>query len=106
MLFFYKIFFNFFGSESILIPSDSKTSKLPDFEVTLLLPCFTIFTLKVDKRIDVAVEKLKLFLLSPPVPHVSIKSLLNLILKILLLKYFTKKKFPHMILPFDLIRLR
>ena len=57
----------------IFIPNDSSTSKLPDFEVTLLLPCFIIFISKVERRIEVAVEKLKLFLLSPPVPHVSIK---------------------------------
>ena len=106
MLFFIKYFSIFFGSESILIPSDSKTSKLPDFEVTLLLPCFTIFTLKVDKRIDVAVEKLKLFLLSPPVPHVSIKSPFKFNFKDFILSILRKRKFPHMILPFDLIRLR
>ena len=100
MLFFIKYFSIFFGSESILIPSDSKTSKLPDFEVMLLLPCFTIFTLKVDKRIDVAVEKLKLFLLSPPVPHVSIKSPFKFNFKDFTFKYFTKEKISSYDSPF------
>ena len=40
----------------MLIPKDSKTSKLPDFDVTLLFPCFEILILNVDKRIEVAVE--------------------------------------------------
>ena len=56
------------------------TSKLPDFEVIDRLPCFTTFTLNDDNTIDAAVEKLKLPLLSPPVPQVSIYSPLNFIL--------------------------
>ena len=45
------------NSDDILIPRDSKTSKLPDFDVILLLPCLEILILKVDRRIEVAVEK-------------------------------------------------
>ena len=67
------------NSDVILIPNDSKTSKLPDFEVTLLFPCLEILISKVERSIEVAVEKLKLPLLSPPVPQVSIN--LSLILK-------------------------
>ena len=63
-----------------LVGHEVQARKLPDFELTDLLPCFTIFTSNDDKTIDVAVEKLKLFLLSPPVPQVSIKSSLILIL--------------------------
>ena len=32
--------------KSNLIPNDSNKSKLPDFEVTDLFPCFAIFTLQ------------------------------------------------------------
>ena len=55
-----------------MIPNDSKTSKLPDFDVTDLFPCFTILTSNDERTIDVAVEKLKLFLLSQ---KISIKDL-------------------------------
>ena len=75
----------------IFIPNDSSTSKLPDFEVTLLLPCFAILISNVESRIDVAVEKLKLFLLSPPVPQVSIKSPLSFNFIESALKYSTKE---------------
>ena len=72
------------NSDDILTPNDSKTSKLPDFEVTLLFPCLEILILKVDKRIEVAVEKLKLPLLSPPVPQVS----MNLPVTLIFLHFF------------------
>ena len=58
----------------MLIPSDVSTSELPDLEVIDLFPCFATFSPHAEDRMAVAVEILKLPLLSPPVPQVSIKS--------------------------------
>ena len=54
-------------------PIASKKSELPDFPEEDLLPCFAILHPAADATILDAVLILKVFILSPPVPQLSIK---------------------------------
>ena len=65
----------FSGSKSILILRASKTSPDPHFEETALLPCLATFVPMLAKSRAEAVEILRVFMPSPPVPQVSIQSL-------------------------------
>ena len=58
---------------SILIPRALRTSADPHFDVNALFPCLAIGMPCAAKTNAVAVDMLRLFFPSPPVPHVSIE---------------------------------
>ena len=53
-------------------PKYSKISALPDTPETERLPCFATYPPDAATTNDAAVEMLNVFILSPPVPHMSI----------------------------------
>ncbi len=55
-----------------LTPKASNISALPELLVILLFPCFATKHPQAARTIDTVVETLKLLLLSPPVPQLSI----------------------------------
>ena len=64
------------GSRSILIFKASKTSPDPHFDETALLPCLATFVPMLAKSKAEAVDIFRVFIPSPPVPHVSTQSLI------------------------------
>lgn len=62
------------GGRSIFTPNSSRTSALPHWLDTDLLPCFATFRPQPATTNATAVEILKVFETSPPVPQVSIMS--------------------------------
>ena len=60
-----------FGSKLIFILRASKTSPDPHFDETALLPCLATFISMLANNKADAVEIFKVFIPSPPVPHVS-----------------------------------
>ena len=91
-LFFFIFFSKFFLLSSMLIPSFSKTSADPHFEVIDLFPCFTTLTPKPANTIAAAVEIFSVCFPSPPVPQVSIEFFGTLILINFFLRLFAAEK--------------
>ena len=71
-----KLFFSILlatpsGFKLILIFNLSNTSAEPHFDERALFPCFATLTSMLASNRDAAVDILRVFFPSPPVPHVS-----------------------------------
>ena len=74
---FFKKRLTFNGLSKSLISNDSKHQN-SDFDVTDLLPCFTILTSNDDRTIDVC-GKIESYFYCPSVPQVSISPLIRIL---------------------------
>ena len=74
-------FFTSSGCLSISIPSFSRTSAEPHFEVRPLFPCLATFTPRLAKTREAVVDILSVCFPSPPVPHISKASVFKLTFK-------------------------